>query len=251
MAETIQNNVNAVLAQGRTTGQLMLVQINHPNFGWALTVDDLAPVEGTNLFELCNGHPGVRNEGDKDHLSVERMWDVVLTRRLAELKKPPLYGTGTDDMHNLKGDGAGPGRAWVMVRAPRLTADAICRALREGDFNCTTGVEIARTAFDGRRFEIEIRPRPGVTYRTQFIGTTRDYGTSVPGPAGDPPRPAADRFSPRIGRVLAEQAGTRVSYALRGDELYVRAKVISDARPPRLAGQVEVAWTQPVMPDRK
>ena len=33
--------------------------INHPNFGWAVTADELAAVENNRLFEIFNGHPQV------------------------------------------------------------------------------------------------------------------------------------------------------------------------------------------------
>ena len=37
--------------------------VNHPNFGWAVSVDDLARVERLSLFEIYNGHPQVNNVG--------------------------------------------------------------------------------------------------------------------------------------------------------------------------------------------
>jgi len=49
--------------------------------------------------------------------------------------------------------------------------------------------------------------------------------------------------------VLAQVEGLTPSYTFRGDEIYVRAKVISSK--PKLNGyssnEVEVAWTQPVL----
>lgn len=47
--------------------------------------------------------------------------------------------------------------------------------------------------------------------------------------------------------MLAEVSGTSPTYQLRGDEIYVRAKIISTK--PKMngyrAGEVETAWTQP------
>jgi hypothetical protein len=52
-----------------------------------------------------------------------------------------------------------------------------------------------------------------------------------------------------VGTVLARVEGTSASYVLKGDELYVRAKIISlriKANAPR--DEVEQAWTQPIAP---
>ena len=68
---------------------------------------------------------------------------------------------------------------------------------------------------------------------TQFIGTRR----------------TADGLGP-VGEILAEFDGPVASYELRGDELYVRAKVVS-SRPhpnPYAEGDVECAWLQPMVP---
>ncbi|MBC8114503.1 MAG: hypothetical protein H7062_09010, partial [Candidatus Saccharimonas sp.] len=77
VTETIQNNVNAVIAQRERTRQPMIVHLNHPNFGWGVTAEDLAPVRGENFFEVYNGHPGVNNTGDDTHASCERIWDII------------------------------------------------------------------------------------------------------------------------------------------------------------------------------
>ena len=61
------------------------------------------------------------------------------------------------------------------------------------------------------------------------------------------------RYSKDVGAVLAEVAGTTASYALKGDEIYVRAKVIS-SKPKvngSVAGEFETAWVQPVVNEAK
>ena len=57
------------------------------------------------------------------------------------------------------------------------------------------------------------------------------------------------RYSKDVGAVLAEAKGPKASYALKGDEIYVRAKVISSKLHPNPSqkGDVETAWTQPVI----
>jgi hypothetical protein len=53
---------------------------------------------------------------------------------------------------------------------------------------------------------------------------------------------------PQIGEILAEVPGPRPSYQLRGDELYVRAVVVSSRKPevPSTETESQQAWTQPV-----
>ena len=94
-----------------------------------------------------------------------------------------------------------------------------------------------------------------MTYTTQFIGTRRGYDPTsqlIPAPASEtPPRKTLPhrRYSKDVGTVLAEVKGPRASYTLRGDEIYVRAKIVSSKPKPNasVAGEVEAAWTQPLV----
>lgn len=251
--ETLQNNVDAVVAQSEATKQLMLVHVNHPNFGWALTAEDIAPLRNEQFFEVFNGHRGVANYGDDQHLSTERMWDIILTERLDRLNLPVMYGVATDDAHNFIPGGnqtSRPGRGWVMVRARYLTPEHIIRGLEKGDFYASTGVTLKDFGFESNTLTIDIDARPGVTYRTQFIGTMKDYDRTVSSRTADPDAELARAYSRDMGRILDEQVGPRAEYRLTGHELYVRAKVISDAPHPGpfAEGDVEVAWVQPVQP---
>ena len=83
VVDVLQRNIDAVLAQRERTNLAMFPHINHPNFGWAISVDDLVAVERERFFEIYNGHPLVHNDGDGDHPSVETMWDIVLAARVA------------------------------------------------------------------------------------------------------------------------------------------------------------------------
>src|SRR5688500_20296374 len=80
--EIMDKVVDAVVAQREKTGQAMFAHINHPNFRWGLTVEELMQVKRERFFEVYNGHPGVENAGDKTHLDMDSMWDAMLTRRL-------------------------------------------------------------------------------------------------------------------------------------------------------------------------
>ena len=254
VVDVIQRNVDAVLAQRRRTGQPMFPHLNHPNFGWAITAEDLMPVRGDQFFEVYNGHPAIHNEGDEHHASVERMWDIVLTFRLSRLNLGPLYGLAVDDSHHYHHfvrTNSNPGRGWVMVRARELRASAIVEAMEAGDFYASTGIRLKNVRREGRELSLDIDPEPGVTYKTEFVGTLQGFDpTSTPGP-----RPTNSiyavtrRYSEQIGAVLAVAEGLRASYKLQGDEIYVRARVTSSKPKPNAFGtnETEMAWTQPLV----
>ncbi|MBG86164.1 MAG: histidinol-phosphatase [Verrucomicrobiales bacterium] len=257
VVDTLQKNIDAVLAQEKETGQPMLPHINHPNFGWAITAEELMQVRGEQFFEVYNGHPYVRNRGDKTHAGLERVWDIVNTRRLTELKLPLMYGLATDDSHAYHKTGSklsNTGRGWVMVRASDLTPASLINAMKRGDFYSTTGVELASLEQNAKQISLVVKARAGVNYTIQFIGTRKgfdSYHTPIRNAAGEKLR-LTHRYSDDVGAVLKEVLGPKASYKFKGDELYVRAKVVSSVRQknPIVEGDWEVAWTQPIRPGK-
>lgn len=250
----MQGSVDAVLAQRAQTGQPMLIHLNHPNYIWGVTAEELMQVHGEKFFEVYNGHHNVHNAGDATHLGTEEIWDAVLTRRLAELKLEVMYGIAADDSHHYHQIILGkenPFRGWIMVRARHLTPESIITAMEAGDFYASSGVTLADVTRTDRTLAIEIQAEPGVTYTTQFLGTRRGYDPAsqlIPAPANEKSLPHR-RYSKDVGAVLAEVKGPRAAYTLAGDELYVRAKIISSQEKPNasVAGEVECAWTQPLV----
>lgn len=201
--EVLQRNIDAV----RKAGALAL--INHPNFGWAFGADELLQLERANFLEIASGHPFVNAQGPP---SVESMWDRMLTAGKR------IYGVAVDDTHHLKrvlDEGmVPPGKAWVMVRAEKRDAKSILAALAAGDFYASNGVELTELTITKKSIAIGVREKNFARYRIQFIGSG--------------------------GRVLQETAGLTATYAIRGKEAYVRAKVIDS--------NGQSAWTQPVFP---
>lgn len=252
--EVMANNLDAIAQQSRDVGRPMLGHVNHPNFKWGITAEDMAAVVQEQFFEVYNGHPGVRHRGDEHHPSVERLWDIANTIRIAEMKRPPLSGLATDDAHNYFGQrGSSPGRGWVMVRARELTPDGIIRAIQRNDFYASSGVTLRDVRYDAdlRVLRVEIEPEEGVEFTTEFVGTLENYDTSTE-PAGTDaegkPIRATRRYSNDIGKVLATVKGNSAVYRLTGRELYVRA-VVTSTRPPEnpvFDDQKQQAWTQPV-----
>jgi hypothetical protein len=251
VAEVLQRNIDAVLAQRQATGQPMFPHVNHPNFGWAVTAEDLMDLHGEQFFEVYNGHPLVHNAGDSLRPSTDRLWDIVLTHRLTS-GLGVLYGIATDDAHNyaqLDSVHANPARGWVMVRADTLTAEAIVAAMEAGAFYASTGVVLAGIETSPERLSLRIEGEPGVEYVTEFIGTREGFDRSV----GEVPDvnglPVTGSYSADIGAVLATVRGLKPAYTFAGDEIYVRARVRSSRPPahPVHAAERETAWVQPVV----
>lgn len=251
--ETIANNLIAVERQSRQVGRPMLAHLNHPNFGYAVTAEDMAAVVQERFFEVYNGHPSVNHLGDDLHPGLERMWDIANTIRIAEMTQPPLLALATDDSHNYFGNrGSSPGRGWVMVQALDLSAEAIVRAIQQGDFYASSGVTLASIQFDKKlqTLSIEIDAEEGVEYEIQFIGTPVGYdnkSTPVVDKDGKEIN-ATRRYSADVGRVFKKVKGGRADYQLNGTELYIRA-VVTSSKPhwnPSFDNQREQAWTQPV-----
>lgn len=204
VTDVLQRNVDAIRRSGGVP------HINHPNFRWSITTDELRQVRNNRLFEIFNGHPAVNNLGGGGVPGLEEVWDAILTSGTL------LYGIAVDDAHTFKDPGnpnvAGPGRGWVAVRAPRLETAALMAALERGEFYASTGVELSDVQTDDRHMRVDVRPRGDAKYRIQFIG--------------------------REGRLLQETLEPSAAYAFRGDEGYVRARV--------LESNGRTAWVQPV-----
>lgn len=246
--EAMTNNLRAVQEQARKAGREIMLHLNHPNFGYAVTAEDIAAVVQERFFEVYNGHPDVGQLGDANHPPIERMWDIANTIRIAVLNAEPIFGVATDDSHNYHGkpNGSTTGRGWVMVRSSYLTPEHLIRAMKCGDFYASSGVPLKKVSFDAeaKTLSIEIDPHANESYQTHFIGTRKSYDSaSEPRSEGRVTR----KYSKDIGAVLATVSGTSAKYQFTGDELYVRAMVISSAihHDPSFEGQKKQAWTQP------
>jgi hypothetical protein len=200
--ETLQRCVDAVIAAGG------IPSVNHPNFVWSLTADDIAGVENLRHFEIYNGHPSVHNFGGGGSPSLEEMWDDLLARGVR------LFGVAVDDAHHFKEWGprkSNPGRGWIMVRAPELTRQAVREAVARGDFYASTGVVLDEVEKKEGALRIAIRKHDSTRYTTYFI-------------AGG-------------GRIAGRDVSLTPSWRLSPEHGYLRARVVSSAG--------EYAWTQP------
>ncbi len=259
VVDVMQRNIDSAVSRRERTGVKTLVHLNHPNFGYAITAEQLMQVVGENFFEVYNGHPTVHNTGDETHASTERMWDIINTFRLSKLNLPLMSGLATDDGHNYfesgPGKGAQPGRGWVMVLSNKLDPDTLVESLEAGRFYSSSGVTLVSVTTRDGRMQVQAVPEEGVTYRIDFIGTRQSFNDQS-SPASDDPVKADDltrKYSEEIGMVLKSVDGATAEYTFDGSELYVRAVVTSSRLHPNPseAGEFERAWVQPIIPQKK
>ncbi|MEQ1764807.1 MAG: CehA/McbA family metallohydrolase [Pyrinomonadaceae bacterium] len=203
--ESLQKNIDNIRAASG------IPQLNHPNFGWALSSAEIKQLKGVRLMEIYNGHPLVNNLGGGGLPSAEAIWDEVLTAGMT------IYAIGDDDVHQLHSKGeaieALPGQAWIYVRARELTSAAILTAIDNGEFYASTGVELTDYKADRTEVSVKVKATNYSKYRVQFIGSG--------------------------GKVLQESLEPNAVYKVKGNEGYVRVKVIES--------NGKLAWTQPIM----
>lgn len=206
VVDVLQRNVDAIR---HVDG---VPHINHPNFRWSITADELKQVKNNKLFEIYNGHPMVNNAGGGGVPGLEEVWDAILTAGVR------LYGIAVDDAHTFKDLGnpalAGPGRGWIVVRAAKLEARTLLEAVERGDFYASTGVELEDYQVTARAMTVTVMPTTYSKYRIQFVGEG--------------------------GALLQETHDSTATYTFTGRERYVRAKVIES--------NGAIAWCQPVFP---
>lgn len=229
VTEVMQRNVDAVMKQREETGIPMFPHINHPNFFYGVSAEDIINLHGERFFEVYNGHPLVANYGDSLHPGTEVMWDMI---NAAYLKKnqPLLLGLATDDSHNYHQYGAAysnAGRGWVMVHAKDLTAESLILAMEAGAFYSSTGVTLKEINVEHNVLHLDIRTEEKVKYAIEFVGIKNGGATAT---------------------VLKRVEGNEADFELTEDILFARARIISDKLKtnPFQEGEFEEAWTQPV-----
>lgn len=252
MRETVDN-----IAACRTeTGINVYPVLAHPNFQWAITAEMMLKLPSLRFFEVYNFSSDCNNEGSEYRAGTERIWDIVLSQRLASGNSLLLYGLATDDTHNYHGGSSGPGKGWVMVQSDKLTPAAILTAMNNGDFYASTGVTLKDIRCDGKNISIKIKPEKGVTYKSEFIGTMQGFD-SASSPATDAEGRVIENttrtYSPEIGRVLAVSKSLNPVYPFTGQEHYVRVRITStadhlDPSTGEILGK-QKAWLQPHVPE--
>jgi len=228
--EAMQNSVDAVLEQRERTGVPMFTHINHPNFYWAVSLEDMINLRGERFFEVYNGHPMVRNYGDSAHLSTEAMWDKI-NIAYAKKNQPLMYGLATDDSHNYHQFGeafSNAGRGWIMIQSELLNAASLINAMEEGNFYASTGVSLSEMEFENNELRIHVAAEKDLNYRIEFTGVRKNG------------------IEPEIFSTINASEG---SFSVTDEYLFVRARITSTRLQPNpfQEGDFEMAWTQPVV----
>jgi hypothetical protein len=227
--EVIQRNLDAIIKQRKETGVPIMQHLNHPNFFYSVTTQNIIDLNGERFFEVYNGHHLVHNYGDSLHPGTERMWDEI---NVAYIKqgKPMLFGLASDDSHNYHLFGpneSNAGRGWVMVRSAELTPAALITSMEAGDFYASTGIVLRELFVKNNFMHIEVEPERDVYYNIDFIGVRKNETKST---------------------VLASFPGPKGQFEITNEYLFVRAKVTSSKKRtnPLAEDENETAWIQPV-----
>ncbi len=181
--------------------------IAHPYWS-GLVVSDLLRWEGHLGVEVFN--TGCHYEIAKGYSSLH--WDELLDRGRR------LWGFAVDDSHHHVSPHhpLDTARAWVMVKAPALTREAILASLRQGLFYSSWGPEIRELAVAGAEIRIVTSPVKEIS----FVA----------------PRWAGASFSDPAGGTITEAA-----YQIREHDRYVRIEC-RDA-------EGRWAWCNPFFPE--
>jgi len=228
--EVMQNNLDAVAKHKEKFGNPIIAHINHPNFGFAISLEDMIALRNEQFFEIYNGHPSVHNSGGDTSMSTEMMWDYINIAYL-ENNKPIMYGLATDDSHHYHTKGSkwsNAGRGWIMVQADSLNPKSLINAMEGGQFYASTGVALKDLTFRNNKLSVDVKKEENTTYTISFIGCKK--GKTDP-------------------EEFMSVDGDKASFELTNDILFVRCKITSS----KLHGNpiegliYETAWTQPVI----
>ena len=242
--------------------------VNHPNWlYYDVYAKDLIDNPEIRFFEVCNNGSEwpVPEELDGEWYH-DNLWDAVLAYRLTHGQQM-LYGIGSDDTHFYPGTGqewSAFGDSYIMVLAEELTQESLFKAIQRGDFYASSQQDLEDVSFDRKTgmLTVSVPATPGVAYKIRFISTKKGAPldpvryVNIPATAEHMDRARkVPIYDGRIGatvKLVEGGKGERVeaSYKLAADDLYVRARVESDAptkfkRKRCLHPAHHTAWTQP------
>tara|TARA_A100001015_G_scaffold6567_1_gene8206 strand:- start:3027 stop:4208 length:1182 start_codon:yes stop_codon:yes gene_type:complete len=228
--DVMQRTLDAVHDQRKKLNIPMFAHINHPNFGYGISTEDIKQLNGERFFEVYNGHPSVNNEGDDIHVDTEIMWDLINIHYYKE-GKPLIFGVATDDSHryhSFSSKDSNSGRGWVMVNSKKLDTKNIISAMESGDFYSSTGVHLKKLSYDKKKISLIVEAEPGINYKIIFLGYQINSDEVV---------------------ELKNVQGTSATYNYQKEDIFVRVRITSDAKKnnPILDNETKKAWTQPYL----
>lgn len=199
-SERVRWAVERILEQGAVP------HVNHPNYLFTLSIEDLLAAGDFGMVEVANGHNVVHNQGDETHPSTEAIWDALLS------SGRQVWGVASDDAHHFQrwgDDYANPGRGWLQVEGDSARLGDVLDALRAGRFYGSSGLELAAYDVSGTDVSLSLA---GDSAKIELIG---------PG-----------------GTVLDTVSGEQATFKLTAVRGYARVRATAqDGRQ---------LWTQPV-----
>ena len=269
VASAIRESRELSEALAKARNRSCLCMVNHPHWVcYDVLAQDIIDNPEIRYFEVCNN--GSRHsvpEGLDGEWYQDSLWDAVLAYRRTHGQQM-LYGFGSDDTHFYPGSGLeNPytfGDGYIMVRAESLTQKALFEAIQRGDFYASSELDLEDVSFDGktRTLTVSVPATPGVACKIRFITTKKGaplepvrYVDIAPTETNKVPVRKVPIYDDRIGatvKLVEGRKGERLeaSYRLAANDLYVRARVESDAptqfkRKRCLHPEHHTAWTQP------
>ena len=230
VVDVMQQTLDAVHKQREKLKTPMFAHINHPNFGYGISTEDLIALNGERFFEVYNGHPAVHNEGDSKRVGTEEMWDLVNVAYYRK-DKPLLLGIATDDSHNYHSKSSNlsnTGRGWVMVNSKDLNTVSLIDKLEDGQFYASSGINLKQVYQTKKKLFVNIDAQENVNYEIIFYGYQKDGDHVI---------------------ELARSNQPSASYEFQENDLFVRAKINSNQaiKNPYREGETAQAWTQPIL----
>jgi len=230
VVDVMQQTLDRVHEQRKESQIPMFAHINHPNFGYGITAEDLMKLNGERFFEVYNGHPYVNNEGDDMHINTEEMWDLINISYYKQ-GKPLLFGIASDDSHHYHEQSSNlsnAGRGWVMVETDSINTITLIDAMESGNFYASTGVSLKTEYHNESYYFIEVEGQTDVNYEVIFYGYKQHADSVV---------------------EFSRSKGKTAKYIFENDDIFVRAKVTSDqvVSNPTKKGETSRAWTQPIL----
>ena len=255
-------------ALAKTRNRSCICMVNHPNWlYYDVFAQDIIDNPEIRYFEVCNNGSEwpVPEELDGEWYH-DNLWDAVLAYRMTHGQQM-LYGIGSDDTHFYPRTGqeySAFGDSYIMVRAEELTQEALFEAIHRGDFYASSQQDLEDVSFDRKTgtLKVSVPATPGVAFKIRFITTKKGAPLNPVRYVEIPPtKDHMNRarkvpiYDERIGatvKLVEGKTGERLEafYKLAANDLYVRARVESDAptkfkRKRCLHPAHHTAWTQP------
>ena len=133
-SERVRWAVEQIMAKGG------VAHVNHPNYLYTLTIDDLMAAGDFGLIEVRTGTTSSTTTATGPP-STEVIWDTLLAGR-------QVWGVASDDAHHFQSWGesfSNPGRGWLQVEAESARLGDVLESLRAGRFYASSGLELAPT----------------------------------------------------------------------------------------------------------